>query len=299
MRFTLKQLVVFEAVGRLGSVSRAAAEIPLSQSAASTALSEFEGALGLPLFNRRGRRVGLNENGRRLMVQVRSLLNQAADIDRAALPEPAELQGVLRLAATPQIAKADLGEVCAGFLAAYPKVRISLSVHESSQVLDQVADIAVDLGFIDVPCNRSGLATEQVGEDELAIVAAPGHPLAGLNRRIRREELKQASWVLRESGATVRSPLTMALGQGDPTLKIALEANDDEVLKRAVIAGAGLGCMPARAVAAELAAGRLVALDADLKLKTLRILVTAQGLNPGPLTPVFAGYARTAFQDSP
>jgi DNA-binding transcriptional LysR family regulator len=297
MRFTLKQLVVFEAVGRLGSVSRAAAEIPLSQSAASTALSELEGALGLPLFNRRGRRIGLNDNGRRLMVQARSLLNQAADIDRAGRPAPAELQGVLRVAATPQIAKACLAEVCAGFLTSHPKVRLGLSVQESSQVLDQVADIAVDLGFIDVPCNRSGLVAEQVGEDELAVAAAPGHPLAGRGR-VGRDQLRASAWVLREVGSSIRSPLTMALGQGDPALRIALEANDDEVLRRAVIAGAGLGCMPARALARDVAAGALVALDTDLDLRTLRIMVTARGLDPGRLAPAFAELAKASFQDA-
>ncbi|HEY3694017.1 LysR substrate-binding domain-containing protein [Phenylobacterium sp.] len=297
MRFTLKQLVVFEAVGRLGSVSRAAAEIPLSQSAASTALGELENALGLPLFNRRGRRIGLNENGRRLMVQARSLLSQAADIDSVTRPAPASLQGVLRVAATPQIAKTYLAEACAGFLASHPQVRIALAVHEASQVLDQVANIGVDLGFVDVPCNRSGLVVEQIGEDRLEVVASPAHPFARMGR-IGLDQLRSASWVLRESGASVRSPLTMALGQADPVLRIALEANDDEVLKRAVIAGAGLGCMSARALRAELVAGGLVALDTDLALRTLLIMVTAQGLNPGRLAPAFAAFARPAFEQA-
>src|SRR5438067_13369729 len=97
MRISLRQVAVFDAVARTGSVSRGALEVALSQSAASMALKELEDALGVVLFHRHGRKLSLNENGRRLQPMARSLLTQAREIERISPGE--DLSGVLRIAA--------------------------------------------------------------------------------------------------------------------------------------------------------------------------------------------------------
>ena len=296
MRFTLKQLRVFEAVSRLGGVSAAANEIALSQSAASAALSELEAALGLKLFNRHGKRLQLNENGRRLMVRARSLLNQAAEIERASMSENAALGGVLRLASTPELSRNYLAAIAAEFLIAHPLVRITVSVVSPTQVLDQVADIAVEVGFVDIPCNRTGYIVEQLGEDVMQIVASPTHPLAQ-REEISLAELQEQTWVLRERNGGARSLLTIALGQVRPDhLRISLEANDDELIRRAVIAGAGLGYLTAKTVKNELATGALVALRTDLSMRAPLMMVMSEGVYRDSLVPAFVDFARASFK---
>lgn len=81
MRFTLRQLQVFVSVAQQGSVSRAAESLSLSQSAASTSLTELERQSGCQLFDRVGKRLSLNALGHQLLPQAVALLDQAREIE--------------------------------------------------------------------------------------------------------------------------------------------------------------------------------------------------------------------------
>ena len=82
MRLTLRQLQVFVAIADHGSTTAAGQAIALSQSASSAALQELEAHFGTPLFDRIGRRLALNGHGRALLEPARSLLVNAADLER-------------------------------------------------------------------------------------------------------------------------------------------------------------------------------------------------------------------------
>src|ERR1700754_2593684 len=97
MRVTLKQLLAFDTVARHGSISKAAEEMSLSQSAVSLALKDLEAAISFPLFERRKRTLVLNENGRRFQPKARAVLRHIADLEGATLT--AKLSGTLRIAA--------------------------------------------------------------------------------------------------------------------------------------------------------------------------------------------------------
>ena len=81
LRLNLRQLEVFVATARGGSTRAAAERVARSQSAASTALAELETALGATLFDRVGRRLVLNENGRALLPRAASMLGEAAEVE--------------------------------------------------------------------------------------------------------------------------------------------------------------------------------------------------------------------------
>ncbi|MCF6571025.1 LysR family transcriptional regulator, partial [Escherichia coli] len=78
LRLTLRQLQVFVAVARSGSTTAASAQIALSQSATSAAVNELERLLSLKLFDRAGKRLLLNDNGRALQPRALALLDGAA-----------------------------------------------------------------------------------------------------------------------------------------------------------------------------------------------------------------------------
>jgi DNA-binding transcriptional LysR family regulator len=65
MRLTLRQLLIFTAVADTGSTTAAGERVALSQSATSGALNELESLLGAQFFDRIGKRLLLNDNGRR------------------------------------------------------------------------------------------------------------------------------------------------------------------------------------------------------------------------------------------
>ena len=174
MRVTLKQLIVFDAVARLGFVNQAAAEICLSQSATSMALQDLEKNLGAQLFHRHKKQLALNENGRRLQPLVRSLLNQAREIELSA----DKIEGRLNIGASSTIGQYVLPKVCAAFLAEFPNVNIHLTVGASGDLISRVDDMVVDVGFIETPCNRHSLTSVRLGEDQLHVVVGSNHRLA-------------------------------------------------------------------------------------------------------------------------
>ena len=123
VHFSLRQIAVFDAIVRVGSLSGAAREVALSQSAASMALKELEENLGSKLFHRHGRKLILNENGRRLQPKAHSLMLLAAEIRK---PETEELEGMLRVAASATVGNYALPNVLLHSSIVTPKCRLRL-----------------------------------------------------------------------------------------------------------------------------------------------------------------------------
>ncbi|MCY7305959.1 MAG: LysR family transcriptional regulator, partial [Rhodoferax sp.] len=123
LRLNLRQLEVFAAIAREGSSRAAAERVSRSQSAASSALAELEGVLGVQLFDRMGRRLVLNENGRALLPGAIALLEQAVDLEALF---GAEHAAPLRVAASLTIGEYLLPELLAAWKLAHPKSRVRM-----------------------------------------------------------------------------------------------------------------------------------------------------------------------------
>src|SRR4029077_15701391 len=85
MHLTLRQLQIFRAIALSGSTAAAALSVPLPQSAASAALKEWERVLGARLFDRVGKRLLMNDNGRALLPMALAVLDGAQNLEAAFL----------------------------------------------------------------------------------------------------------------------------------------------------------------------------------------------------------------------
>jgi DNA-binding transcriptional LysR family regulator len=265
MKFTLRQLEVFAAIARSGNVSRAAEEIPLSQSATSTALGEFERQFGLQLFDRVGKTLRLNEVGRQMLPRAVELLDRASEIED--LLEGRSGFGPLSIGATLTIGNYLTTLIVAKFLQRYPQSRVQLQVHNTSTIVQQVAHYALDLGLIEGDCNHPDLEVQPWIADELAMFCAPGHPLAG-KKRVPLEQLLAEPWILREKGSGTRETFDRAMHNHHSRLNIRLELEHTEAIKRAVESGLGLGCISRLALKDAFRRGSLVPVDTpDLDLR--------------------------------
>jgi DNA-binding transcriptional LysR family regulator len=253
LRLTLRQLEVFAAMARSGSTRAAADRVARSQSAASTALAALEAALDAPLFDRIGRRLLLNEHGRALLPLTISLLEQAAELQSLFTREHL---APLRMASSFTIGEYLLPEMIARWKQAHPQATARLVIGNSSEVIEAVARFDVDIGFIEGRQRHPDVVVRRWLSDELVIVAAPGHPLAG--RRAGTAELAAAGWVLREPGSGTREATDRWLQGRVRPLRIELELGSSEAVKRVVAAGVGIGCLSRKAVAEALASGWLI-----------------------------------------
>ncbi len=266
LRLSLRQLEVFVATARSGSTRAAAEHVARSQSAASATLADLEGVLGVQLFDRVGRRLVLNENGRALRARAAALLDQAAELQQLFAGGH---DAPLRVAASLTIGEYMLPPLLARWKTAHPASPVQLTIGNTREVIAAVAAYDVDVGFIEGSQTDPRLIVHPWLSDELVIVAAPGHALAARSASLR--QLRQASWALREPGSGTREAADRWLLDGVGALNVEFEFGSAEAIKRLVAAGTALGCLSREAVASELAQGVLVEISSNLPRASRRL----------------------------
>ena len=255
MRFTLRQLQVFVATAKQESVSRAAHSLALSQSAASTALSELERQSNCQLFDRAGKRLTLNALGRQLLPQAVALLEQARSIEQLLAGRSG--LGSLNVGATLTIGNYLATLLLGHFLKRHPESRVRLQVHNTAHIIAQVAHYELDLGLIEGDCQHPELHLEPWVADELVVFCAPNHPLAQTGSACA-AKLSRQQWILREQGSGTRLTFDQAMRHQRQPLTVRLELEHTEAIKRAVEAGLGIGCVSRLALRDSFARGNLV-----------------------------------------
>lgn len=244
LRLTLRQLQIFVAIAHTGTTTAAAAEVALSQSATSSAVNELERLLSMRLFDRAGRRLLLNDNGRAMLPRAQALLDGAAEFERMAR-EPGQQLEALRIGASMTIAHHVLPRLLSSFLADRPRSapawRSAVTVANTSRVCDAVARFELDIGLIEGPCHDPALRIQPWLKDELAIVTAPVH--AGEGRRMSLADLRDAVWLLRESGSGTREATDALLLPHLRSYRRSIELGSNEAIQHGAAAGLGLACL--------------------------------------------------------
>lgn len=258
MRFTLRQLQVFVAIAQQESVSRAAESLALSQSAASTSLTELERQSDCLLFDRAGKRLSLNALGRQLLPQAVALLDQAKEIED--LLNGKSGFGSLDVGATLTVGNYLATLLIGNFMQRHPECRVSLHVQNTAHVVQQVAHYELDLGLIEGDCQHPDIEVQPWVEDELVVFCAPRHPLAKRGQA-NLEELTQEAWILREQGSGTRLTFDQAMRHHPRALNIRLELEHTEAIKRAVESGLGISCISRLALRDAFRRGSLVAVE--------------------------------------
>ena len=264
----LRQLETFGAVAREHSFSRAAAELGYVQSSVSSQVAALERELGVPLFDRLGRRIALTEAGRVMLDYTERLLDLAREAEEAVADAGAgsgEITGSLNVSAPETLLTYRLPELLTVFHERCPKVRVSLKPTAVGRLVGStvgsLVEGRVDVAFVlDVPSvGVEGLATELLMDEDVSVVAPPAHELAG-SVLVHASDLIGETVLLPEapqSGCAYRGRFERQLAEGGVVPGETLEFQSIEAIKRCVSAGMGVTVLPTVAVEAELAAGAL------------------------------------------
>ncbi|MGO2131316.1 MAG: LysR substrate-binding domain-containing protein [Halomonas sp.] len=287
---TFRQLQVFVAVARFGTVSAAALELCLSQSATSQALSDLERQLGITLFERPGRRLRLNALGDELLPRAEALLEGMADFVAAASDPSGTLRGSLNISASATVGTYLLPALAGRFTELYPAAELRLRLRNSHEVANDVLGMDADIGLIEGECRDNVLVSEPWCQDSLVVVAAPGQVLADnstAGEPLCGDELESMAWILREPGSGTRSVFEQAMRGRGLTPRVRMALDQTEAVKQAVVAGLGASCLSRLSVAGELARGELVALETPLSLRRRFSLVWHPERYRSPLWQAF------------
>jgi DNA-binding transcriptional LysR family regulator len=134
---TLRQMEYFVAVAERGSIAAAAAELPISESAVSVAISDLETIVGVRLLHRvRARGVTLTAAGAALLPELRSLVTRARELERSAADLGSAVAGDLKVALDPVLTPVLLPRLMSGFLRRYPAVNFSFMEGDADEAQD-------------------------------------------------------------------------------------------------------------------------------------------------------------------
>lgn len=291
MNFT--HLEAFLSVARAGSVSGGAERLNVSQPAVTREIKELEGRIGLILFDRLPRGVALTQAGHVLLTYAERIF-ALADAAESELRELAGLTaGQLAVGASATVGVYLIPDMIARFNVTYPQVNIELNVVNTELVEAGLMAQTYALGFIEGPYDANIFDAEEIGIDEIVIVASPSHPMAG--KKVAATTLLNKQLILREPGSGTRAAVEEAYSRANLTIVPAMSISHTEAIKRMLLRGKSLAYLSRLSVADELRRKELATvklIDFDIK-RSLR-MIWLKNRSFSPSTASFIALVREA-----
>jgi DNA-binding transcriptional LysR family regulator len=286
----LRRLEVFAKVAELGSFSRAAEALSLTQPTVSEHIRALEDDVGVQLLDRLGRGATPTPAGQLLLGYARRILALAAEARQALDQFQGRMSGTLMVGGSTIPGEYVLPALIGQFKGKYPDIAISLLIGSSRQVSEWVEEGRVEIGVVGAQPTSRVLQSRALMGDELVIVVPADHAWAP-RTSITLAELRHEPLILRERGSGSREALERALAAAGAVLadfRVAGEIASTQAIKQAVRAGAGISLISKRAVQDECRAGVLVCVKlADLIVARSFYLVTHRDRTRSPLARAF------------
>lgn len=252
---TLRQLAAFHALARLGSVSKAAEEMHLTQPAVSIQLGILEDAAGTPLLTRSARGVKLTEAGELLASYAARIVELWREAGDAMATHRGDVAGLLRVGAV-TTAEYLLPPLLLEFVREHPQVKVKLHVGNRSEIVTQLAGQEVDLAIMGRPPMELKTHSAAFAKHPMAFVAAPSHPLMSAGR-ITLSDLNGANLLLRERGSGTRTTVDQLFKDAGVPLIIGAEMSSNEAIKQMCAAGFGVAFLSLHCCVLEMKTGVL------------------------------------------
>lgn len=256
---TFRQLEVFEAIARLGSFTRAADELFLTQPTISMQAKKLAETVGMPLFEQIGKKVFLTDAGRELHKTCREIFNHLSHFEMTTADLKGLKQGALRLAVV-TTAKYFAPRLLGPFCQKYPGIQVSLKVSNRERVLERLADNQDDLYILGQPPEDLDAVAEPFLDNPLVVLAPAGHPLAG-KKKIPLARLAQEPLLLREPGSGTRKALERLFADHGLKLQVRMELGSNEAIKQAIVGGLGVSVLSQHTLALDAPMGQLAVLN--------------------------------------
>jgi DNA-binding transcriptional LysR family regulator len=309
----LRQIKTFRAVAEELSFSRAAARLGYVQSSVSAQVSALEQELGVPLFDRLGRRIALTDAGEVMFAYSGKLLALAEQTREAVVDAgvgSGEVTGSLTVSAPETLLTYRLPRLLALFHEQHPKVRLSLRPSAIGRLVGSarkaVEEGRVDVAFVlDEPLSErlqtADLAVEILIAENVSVIAPASHALVS-SSAVLPQDLGDETVLLPEapeSGCAYRGQFERQLRFAGVVPPETMEFQSIEAVKQCVAAGMGVSVLPSVAVGTELESGTLTALRWDEPFQVLTQISWHKDRWKSPALCAFLEAAREVFSSTP
>lgn len=253
---TFRQLRVFTEVARQLSFARAAEALHLTPPAVTMQIKELEMHVGMPLFERQGKQVGLTSAGEYFLVYARRLLSTLSDADNTMARFKRTETGVLTIGLL-NTAGYFVPRMLARYCQEHPGVDVRMQVtHDSERLLTRLHGNEIDLAVMGQPPRELALRAEPFAAHPLVFVCPPDHPLQAVGHPPARA-LATHPLIAREGSSEIRQAMDGFLRDNRVAPRVLMELSSNETIKQCVMAGMGIAFLSLHAVGLELRSGLL------------------------------------------
>ena len=241
----LKQLEAFVQVSESGSFSKAAKELFLTQPTISAHISSLEKELNVRLFIRNTKEVSLSDDGKDLYRYAKQITDLEKAIEERFYMDSDDGKHFITIAASTIPAQYLLPKILMCYRERYPKEQIKIMETDSSEVVTQVVDHMVDVGFTGTVLEKKYCKYIPFYKDELAVIT-PDTPEYRILKEQNRDDIdwiKRKPLILREEGSGTRKEAEKQLksaGISMETLDIVASIANQETIKKSVKQGMGI-----------------------------------------------------------
>lgn len=238
---TLRQFQVFEAIVRLGSFTRAAEELFLTQPTVSMQTRKLADAVGLELFEHVGRKFTPTEAGMELYAACRQIFQSLSNLEMKVADLKGMKRGHLRLGVI-TTAKYLTPEILGQFNRIYPGIELSLKVTNRERINERLLANEDDLYITGVPDDDLDVEAFPFAPNPLVVIAPREHPLVG-RKNVSLEEISREPFIMRERGSGTRDATLRLFNAHGCRPQVRMELGSNEAIKHAVVGGLGLSVL--------------------------------------------------------
>jgi len=260
----IQSFKVFCDLTQTASFSKAAEMNGITQSAVSQQVRAIEQRFHVKLIERGRKNFALTPEGRCFLEASKEILVTLDGLGTRIQKLQNVVAGELRIATIFSIGLHELPPYLKNFRRTFPEVDVRVEYRRSSEVYTSVLEGRADAGLVAYPVARRGLKALTFWQDRLVMICSPGHPLAS-RKRLSLSDLEGEKFIAFEPDLPTRREVDRKLRAAGVKIKLALEFDNIETVKRAVEVETGVSIVPAAAVRNEVESSSLVAIEFEAK----------------------------------
>lgn len=288
MNYTLNQLQIFLKIAQTKSVTKAAAELHLTQPAVSIQLKNFQEQFEIPLTEVVGRKIYITDFGKEIAEAAENIINQVHAINYKTLAYKGELTGKLKISAV-STGKYVIPHFLSDFIKQNAGIELLIDVTNKNKVLESLENNDIDFALVSILPNMLNIEKLDLLKNKLYLV---GGTHTKFKKRLTIKEIfKDLPLIFREKGSGTRQTMENFIEQNHlPVLK-KMELTSNEAVKQALLAGLGYSIMPLIGIKNELRNNELQIIPIKgLPITTTWSLIWLKGKRHSPVSKSFLNY---------
>ncbi|MCA0452491.1 MAG: LysR family transcriptional regulator [Chloroflexi bacterium] len=283
----LHRLRIFVYVARLGSFTRAASLLNMTQPTISQQIAALEGVLGVQLIDRDTRKMRLTPSGTVLYDYGERLLNLADEAVAAVKNEAGLTKQLLKLGVGHTLATYILPDLLSRYRTQYADYRVRLSTGNTGELLSKLSAGDIDIALVGSPAEHPDILVTPFMYDQVVVIVSPQDEWAGLVS-VTLGQIASRVLLTREPGSALYTTVSRLFGDESLAQVETILLGETEAIKRSVELGLGVALIQKIAVEREVQQGtlRTVALSGADDTRTYLIAVRKRYI-PGDAVAAF------------